>query len=47
MPAASLYLEVDAATHEIRGFESRAEWITIASNLSALIGLAVDLGADD
>src|SRR5262249_20087983 len=33
VPAASLYLEVDAATHEVRSFESRAEWITIASNL--------------
>ena len=31
--AASLYLTVDAATFEVRGHESRLEWITVADNL--------------
>ncbi|MBC8023248.1 MAG: RNB domain-containing ribonuclease, partial [Burkholderiales bacterium] len=31
--AASLYLTVDAASLEVRGHESRLEWITVADNL--------------
>ncbi len=33
VPAASLYLDVDGATFEVKGSESRLEWITIADNL--------------
>jgi exoribonuclease-2 len=33
VPAASLYLEVDAASQEILGSESRLEWIAVADNL--------------
>jgi exoribonuclease-2 len=33
VPAASLYLTVDPASLEVRGHESRLEWITIADNL--------------
>jgi exoribonuclease II len=33
VPAASLYLDVDAASLELRGADSRLEWITIADNL--------------
>jgi len=33
VPAASLYLDVDAQSLEVRGSESRLEWITVADNL--------------
>jgi exoribonuclease II len=33
MPAASLYLDVDAETLEVKGQESRLEWIRVADNL--------------
>jgi len=33
VPAASLYLDVDPASLEIAGSESRLEWITVADNL--------------
>jgi exoribonuclease-2 len=33
IPAASLYLTVDATSHEVRGAESRLEWVRIADNL--------------
>ena len=33
VPAASLYLTVDASTLEVRGHESKLEWIRVADNL--------------
>jgi exoribonuclease-2 len=33
VPAASLYLTVDPASLEVRGHDSRLEWITVADNL--------------
>jgi len=33
VPAALLYLDVDAATLEVKGSDSRLEWITVADNL--------------
>jgi exoribonuclease II len=33
MPSASLYLDVDAETLEVKGSESRLEWIRVADNL--------------
>src|SRR6185369_5765114 len=33
MPAASLYLDMDAETLEVKGQESRLEWIRVADNL--------------
>ena len=33
MPSASLYLDVDAETLEVKGRESRLEWIRVADNL--------------
>jgi len=33
VPAASLYLTVDAASHEVKAVESRLEWVSIADNL--------------
>jgi exoribonuclease-2 len=33
VPAASLYLDVDEHSHEIRGTQSRLEWVEIAANL--------------
>jgi exoribonuclease II len=45
VPAASLYLDVDPASLEVRGTESRLEWIRVADNLR-LAELDTRLNAD-
>lgn len=45
IPSACLYLTVDAASHEVKGAESRLEWVSIADNLR-LEALDVRLNAD-
>jgi exoribonuclease-2 len=45
IPAASLYLTVDATSHEVRAAESRLEWVPIAENLR-LEALDARLNAD-